>query len=229
MAKGLKHYVSLFSQCPETSTILMDATPKYMLYPENVRKIYDEHGTTDSLKIMFTLREPVQREISWYSHLVREARSRRPASWANEVLNVSTGNELTFSEYMDAVILPSMEEGDPSNRGLYAHWLSKWFRLFDRRQIFIASYDDFKRNETDFLMRLHAFLELPETLPARKAPRSNGKKPIQDTIPCEVQQALAARYEDYNDELYALLASNPGPPMEKTPFLRFQFQCKNEF
>ena len=229
MAKKLSHYESLFDHCSKNTTrVYMDATPKYMLYPENVRKIYEEHGTADTVKIMFTLREPVSRDLSWYNHLLRENNKARPPEWAKEATDPNnSGKVLNFANYTELRILPSMREEHPSNRGLYAHWLRKWFKLFNRSQIFVASYDDFRRNETDFLTRVHAFLELPDRNPNGQAPKSNDKHAMNvDPIPCSVQEHLANEFEPLNQELYDLLEANPGPPMEKRPFTRFQFKCK---
>lgn len=228
MSKGLQHYEYLFSRCTDNHTILFDATPKYMLYPENVRRVYEQHHTSDSLKIMFILREPVKREISWYSHLLRESRSRRPATWSKEVLNSTTGEELSFHQYMEAVILPSIHSDTPTNRGLYAYWLRQWFQVFDRSQMFITSYDDLRRNETDFLLRLHSFLDLPLSLPARKTPQSNAKHVTRDPIPCATETRLAQLYASFNEDLYSLLEQHPGPPMEQDHFRPFLFECQDE-
>jgi len=223
--KGLEHYQGLFDHCGN-SPIIMDATPGYMLYPERIRKMYEEHGTADTVKIMFTLREPVSRDISWYEQLVREYRHRLPLDWV-KVVEEGDGNVKTFENYTESIILPSIRGTYPSNRGLYAHWLKRWFELFDRKQIWVVNYDDFKANQTDFLERLHEFLELPVKGPLN-APRSNSKHVKTPPLTCSVQKMLAKEFEQHNKDLYKLLEDNPGPPMEKRPFTKFNFHCKDE-
>jgi Sulfotransferase domain len=206
----------------------MDATPKYMLHPENVRQIYDEHGSADSVKIMFTLREPVSRELSWYTHLVAEAMRPKPLPWSQVVVNQTSGTILSFEDYVETVVLPSLIETSEAARGLYVHWLKKWFALFDRRQILVASYDDFRRNETEYLLRVHEFLDLPDKLPTRKTSVANTKK-VDGLAPisCPVQTRLAAVFAPYNEELYQLLRDyQVTGASQKGEFPRFRFQCK---
>jgi hypothetical protein len=223
--KGLEYYEGLFDRCGK-SRIIVDATPKYMLFPERIRKMYEEHGTADTVKIMFTLREPVSRDISWYEHLVRAHRQRLPFNWVKAV-EAGDGSIKTFENYTDSIIIPSISGRDPTNRGLYAHWLKPWFELFDRKQIWVVNYDDFRANQTDFLLRLHEFLELPIKGPL-KAPRSNSKHVKTPPLTCSVQKRLAKEFDQHNEELYKLLEEYPGPPVEKRPFTKFNFHCKED-
>jgi len=239
MARGLAHYESLFAHCSpdeKRHKIVLDATPKYMLYHENIYKVYEEANTT--VKILFILREPVSRDLSWYNHLLRETKKAQPPSWVAEegMYRHSSNNNTrstqevkTFEEYALSHLLPSIRSSRPTNRGLYAHWLKPWLELFDRRQIFIASYDDLQRDPSDFLRRLHAFLELPEPPIAASLPRSNHKKVLDAApIPCEIQEQLAAKFSRANEELYDLLESHSAaaPPTERRPFPKFEFRCK---
>lgn len=52
---GMEYYRSKFSHC-DSSKLILDATPNYMLYPERVREIYEQQGTADTVKVMFILR-----------------------------------------------------------------------------------------------------------------------------------------------------------------------------
>jgi Sulfotransferase domain len=229
MEKGLEYYESLFRRCGGNQTrIVMDATPKYMLHAENVRKIYEDHGSADTVKIMFTLREPVSRELSWYRHLVSEMMKPKPLPWSKVVLNQTSGTILSFEEYVETVVIPSLRNPSDAARGLYAHWLRKWLALFDRRQILVASYDDFRRNETEYLARVHSFLDLPDRVPTRKTPIANNKRvPAGLPISCHVQTQLAKVFEPYNEELYQLLRDHPMQiaGVVESDFPRFHFQC----
>lgn len=207
----------------------MDATPKYMLHPENVRRIYEEHGSADTVKIMFTLREPVSRELSWYTHLVRAATRRRPTPWSRRIVwNETSDSVMSFEAFVETVVVPSFQTKSEGARGLYSHWLRKWFQLFDRQQILIMSYDDFRRNETDFLMRMHEFLDLPDPVGKdKKTPVANKQSGVATVIPCRVQTRLADLFESHNQDLYQLLRDHQGPASEPT-FPEFHFQCKEE-
>lgn len=65
----------------------MDATPKYQLYPQRVHRFYREAGMEKTMKIMFTMREPVSRDMSWYNHLLRESNKSHPPEWAKEIFH----------------------------------------------------------------------------------------------------------------------------------------------
>ena len=202
----------------------MDATPNYMAYPERIRELYEAHGTADQVKILFTLRAPVSREISWFEHLVRENQNDRPTpEWAKQVLR-EDGSLRNFEEHMERNIIPDLESGDAENLGVYVKWLSRWFELFDRRQILVASYHDLAANQTDFLQRLHAFLELPVDNPQPLTlPLANSMHAVNVTQPptCEGRSKLSGIFSAYNEELYDLLDRHPGPEMEVRPFTRF--------
>jgi hypothetical protein len=125
LEKGLSHYPSLFEKCTE-SKIIIDATPNYISYPERVRKIYEEHGTADTVKVLMILREPVSREISWYNHLLRENLKTKTPEWA-KILVKKDGTLKTFAEHANRTI-ESIKNPNGKNFGLYSRWLLRWFR-----------------------------------------------------------------------------------------------------
>jgi len=237
VALGASGYANLFAHCRKNVPIIMDATPAYERFPEIVRSVYDEFGGTaaDDLKILFTLREPVSRDISRYNHFLRIAANSRYISKAilkqDSVTNETTTK--TFEEYAVDFILPSFEFSNVNNhsrnenRGLYAYWLQKWLSVFDRKQILVLSYDDMLRDPHDYLERVHAFLELPPPSKLLSSlPHKNSEKVDHPPFPCAIQEQLAAAYEIPNQELYALLEAEPGPAMERRPFPKFKFKCK---
>ena len=230
VAQGSVHYESLFERCNAKTLILMDATPSYMLYAHNVYQIYQAAGMADSVKILFILREPVSRELSWYNHLLFLNQTENPLAWAwaKKYLLTEDGFVKSFETFAVQNILPSIHDNNPSNRGLYAYWLKQWFDLFDRQQILIMSYDELQHDPVNFLQRLDAFLELPNP-PKRKSAlydKNTMKLTNPVPIPCAIQDQLATEYELSNQELYDLLEAHPGPIMESRPFPKFEYRCK---
>ena len=111
---------------------------------------------------------------------------------------------------------------------VYMHTGSQeWFDVFDRKQIYIASYDDLKENPAEFLLRIHEFLELPLTDPL-ETQELNSVHIKMAPIPCALQQKLAAKFEGPNRDLYSLLEADRGPNVERRTFQKFQFHCKHE-
>lgn len=204
---------------------MMDATPNTMLYPGRVREVYDQQGSAEELRIIFSLREPVAREVSWYQHLVREATGKNPPKWSTKGVLDELGRVRSFANYTTWK-LTSLNKNPKTCRGFYAYWLNQWFKCFDRQQILIVSYEDFKANQTDVLLRIHEFLGLPVT-GSLSAPRANAMHVLTPPIECEAQQKWAKQFEVPNEELYSLLEANPGPFMEKRPFQPFEFKCKS--
>lgn len=225
--QDISYYYGLYEHCNSSVPIVMDATPNYINNAPRIYETYEKEGLSQEVKIMITLREPVSREISWYQHLLREHARNNTAPWVQECLN-EDGEPKTFDEFIDSYILPSIIAPEPWDFGLYAHWLKKWFDLFPRENILIATYSDLKANETDFLERLHEFLGLPLEGAPLKADESNSiHSKLEEPIPCEVQYRLAEVFEPANQELYDLLEAHPGPSMEHSPFTKFNFTCKD--
>ena len=226
---GLGAYQKYFEHCRDDS-VAIDSTPKYLIYPERVRKIYEEQGTADQVKIMFVLREPVSRDISWYKHLAQKTKLNE-TTFNYVTRDKHSSQLLSFEEYLKAnKVVPGWGSeffrhrrrwtNDP---GLYSKWLKKWFRLFDRQQILVLSYDEFKVNQTQFLDRIHQFLNLTQT--SQVLEKVNVKMKIPPP-PCSVQKKLVRYYEKWNTELYELLDDNPGPEMEQRPFPLFKTPCQ---
>lgn len=69
---GIDFYMDLYSHCnfERDHKYLIDSTPNYQLFPERIHKAYKKKdpAALDNLKIIFTLREPVAREMSWFNH-----------------------------------------------------------------------------------------------------------------------------------------------------------------
>ena len=238
--KGLDYYESLFRNKCEGAAIVMDATPNYMVEAKRIRETYDQAGTAESLKILFVLREPVSRELSWYNHLLREYETGNPPEkYVTDALlkqrDNNSGNDvvMSFDEFVQTNTIPSIvAEQNPWNLGLYAVHLQQWFHLFRRDQILVTSYDDFKRNNTDYILRLHSFLEIQpynKTGPFYIQPsNSQHANHTETAATCSAQDRLAQHYVRPNNDLYQLLDANPGPVQERHPFTRFQYRCKEE-
>jgi len=249
MALGADAYARLFQHCPENARVLMDATPAYQLYPENVRAIYEEFpgGTAalKDLKLLIILREPVQRDIAWYNYLTSDANMRHPPRLTHTVMKKSESNQTsaiatfkTFEEYAREWLYPNLNinihssgnnkasEPQQPHRGLYAYWLQRWIDAgFRRDQLWVVSYDDEVINNDDprvFLNRMYSFVNLSSTKRFEKLHNEN-KGAFAAT--CPDQEELARAYQRPNEELYQWLDTHPGPAVERRPFPKFQWRC----
>lgn len=223
---GLSVYQKKFAYC-KANQLILDGTPDTMVYPDRVKKIYDEHGSTKELKVIFILREPVAREISRYNHQLRLAQSPNPATgWGRQILK-RNGTIKTFLEDAKVQIFrPLNRKSLGEQKSCYAFHLRRWFELFDRRkQILVLSYDELISNQRRFLHRLHEFLGISESS-EMVLPHKNTNKEQTLPPPCQDQLTVARYFEEQNRELYRLLDEHVGPAMEQRPFPKFQTPCQ---
>jgi Sulfotransferase domain len=223
--QGLDYFQYLYRKCSDEA-ILIDATPETMMHPLRVRRTYDEAGTADDLKIIFILREPISRSISWYNHQLRQSELPDRPQWT-DLLFDEQGQLLSYIEVQRATVVKNFENEQWHRLyGYYAHWLNQWSLLFDRRtQILLLSYDELIRDPATLLSRVHQFLNLTQDT-SLKLTRENANRKNTPPPPCTDQLEMAEYFVDPNEELYAFLDENPGPPMEQRPFPKFELECK---
>ncbi len=138
---GLEKYDTLFQRCAE-KTVRMEATPDYLYSPGTAQRIY---ASLKDARMIFLLREPTARLISWY----RYARQR-------------DGLEQQIS-FQDFVEIQSRGEG-PNNQafraleqGCYAGYLEPYYEIFGRERIFIGFLEELEAKPYAFMESLCRF------------------------------------------------------------------------
>ena len=217
----------------------LDATPAYMLFPERIVSFYQDHGVIDALRIIFCLREPVSREISWYKHKKRDFIERGiPLMEGNLTSLLDFWTKKNFSDLLAQNGNNARNLASPSshNKGLYGPLLRRWIASMPgrRSQILVLSYDELLKDQVSVLRRINGFLGLihqgydASRDLVRKVPIRNKFSALlynSTETPCSYQDDLAMLYEKSNEQLYQLLRQNPGPPTEERPFRIFQYKC----
>ena len=231
--KGQKFYENRFQHCLNQSKALknnegvllsMDATPAYMLYPERVFDMYQNVNQLNTLKIIFSLREPISRDMSWYNHCKARIQLQYHVP---EYANVARNR--TYDDYVEQFVIPRLK-GDSkvqAQKGLYAKYLAKWFKLFPRNQILILSYDEILENPARTRWRVEQFIgqDFPLDNEGHNWQRKNAndyaekvKHPL-----CSTQRNLEEVFIPQNQQLYELIRSTKNrPPMEQHPFPEFK-------
>lgn len=144
---NIKDYWQLFSNT-ENKTSIGEASPLYLSHP-NCPALIKEY--IPDAKLIMILRNPIDRAYSSYLHMVR------------------TGNEAR--EFHDALSQEPIESenfwcsrGDYYIRpGFYARQLKLYFNLFDRKQIKIYLYDDFKNDPQHLICDLYRYLGVDDS------------------------------------------------------------------
>jgi hypothetical protein len=216
-AMGADFYAQRWAHCRPEQAWRLDATPSYFVHPERIVSFYREFGVLEDLRVIFLLREPVSREVSWYKH------------WKTKASNpLHENRNLTLSEYWTRVNLTGQIAHEKTNFGLYGPVLARWFQLLPRTQILVLAHDEMEGSPDQTLRRVHAFLGVPpppqNATILRKNVHTAKDIPIEPSV-CAAQDALDRLYEDSNQQLYQLMEDTVGPSMEERPFRRFHYQC----
>jgi hypothetical protein len=182
------------------SAIAIEASPYYSFHPlaaERIRKHFPE------MKILFSLRNPVDRAYSHYHMNYQldveslptfeqaiEAEAERISGEEERIIN--DPNHLLF-RHMHLSYLA---------QGIYVDMLERWFSIFPQEQIMVVSSEEFFTNTQQVFDQMVAFLGLPhwELTVSRNA--NPGKYPPMDA---DTREKLIDYYQPHNQRLYQFL------------------------
>lgn len=135
--RGIDWYLKYFDHC-STSSLKGEFTPTY-LYSEKAAQRIKKHFP--DVKLIVCLRNPTERAFSQYLH------------------DTSTGvikNEVTFEnaikQYKSYV-----------EKGYYYKYLRIYLKYFPKKNIFVTTVDEIKKNNRKVAKNLYAFLNLKDT------------------------------------------------------------------
>jgi hypothetical protein len=216
--QGLPFYSQRFNHCSEEegNTIILDATPDYLLYPQRVFDTYSQ--TLTDLKLIFVLSDPVSREAALYNRKVQEYQSSLESnSWFSDVAH-SNGTVMSFDDYAETVIKRHLTSAKSATHpGKYVNHLKHWASLFDRRQILILNQEEVETNSRTAQWRITEFLGLDGVHINLKM-----EEPSAQYTSTRASHVLQPLFSQSNYELYHFLETQEGPPMEQRPFTRFE-------
>lgn len=222
--QGIGFYTKRYEHChaSDAADIMLDATPDTLVFPQRVFDMYSQDsagGALMSLKLIFVLREPIEREFARYK--VKAADYQRATDkrngWFSDVIDVD-GSLMTFDQYTLEVLRVNIKEKlGFYTSGLYATHLKAWARLFDRNsQLLVLNYDEIRKDPSKMQWRIETFLGKKFV---------GGELSASDTLEIIPQRAiriLEPLFRKPNEELYNFLRDVQGPSMEQRPFPRFQ-------
>ncbi|MHA1384510.1 MAG: sulfotransferase family protein [Candidatus Helarchaeota archaeon] len=131
--KGIEFYRKFYKSC-KNEIAIGDITPSYMYNNEIAERIVSHFPKA---KIIFSLRNPVDRCYSHYLHLKR-----------NRNLNISFSSMVRKEDFL--------------NKSLYYAKVKTYFDLFPRENILILLFEKIKENPQAFLKKIFRFLEVDE-------------------------------------------------------------------
>ncbi len=129
-AGDAEEYTALFPNCEETQ-VRMESTPDYLYCEKACQRIAEFLPET---KLVFSLREPVSRLISWY-------RFAKQIGKLPETLSFDAYVELLFTA-LDSNVAKAEQHLQTLQQGCYTTYLERYFNRFGPARIHILFYEE---------------------------------------------------------------------------------------
>jgi hypothetical protein len=195
--RGMNYYSQRWFSSAGNAKILGEKTTNYLESPVASERI---HTNLPGVKLIFILREPVERAYSNYLWS-------RMNGWEHE----DFATALALEEQRERELPKELRFVRPHayfSRGLYADMLLPYFERFPRDQILCLRFDDISERPEILAERLHRFLGIQ---PRPGDARNLGiiRPSIRDGSPLrqETREILCSRYAEPNRLLGKLLGS----------------------
>lgn len=146
---GIESYGNFFLECSDR--IRVEATPDY-LYSDFAATNIRKH--LPGAKMVFILRDPVERLQSWYKFARQRA--------------LMEGS-IPFEDYVDWQLSNSVEEHKEQHmhaleQGRYSAYLNEYLTVFDEERVLILSFNDLKSEPGQVLKRICRFANIDESV-----------------------------------------------------------------
>lgn len=206
--RGMSWYQGFFPRrttLEENQAITFEASPYYIYHPlaaERIRKHFPE------MKIIATLRNPIDRAYSDYKHNVgkrkealqtfEEAIAAEQARLEGQAEKIAADPHYSVYNHMKFSYL---------DQGIYHKHLERWFAIFPREQILVVNSERFFTNMHAEFDRIIEFLGLPVwNLTVSRNANPQDYSPIKP----ETRQRLVEFFKPHNQRLYEMLDDDFG-------------------
>lgn len=133
--KSADWYESKFSHCNDGSLIRGEISTSYLSDKKAPKRI---HEYNSDMKIIVSLRNPVDRAISHINHL-----------HSKKKISHSTSLKIVLRKYPEVI-----------ENGLYGKYLEKYLDIFPQEQVLIIKFKDIKNNPKTVIHRIYKFLNI---------------------------------------------------------------------
>ena len=196
-ARGPGWYASLFPARAELApgAITFESTPLYLFNPLAAGRI---RQLLPRVRMVAVLRDPVERAISHYYHVVQRGREDLPLA---EALRAEEARlALAAGDYKH----PAFIRHSYKSRGLYAQQLERYFALFDREQLLVLSSDELFSDPEGTVRRVLRHAGVEEAGAAISFAAQNVGRLERGADEAEADW-LAGFFREPNERLFALL------------------------
>jgi len=210
---------------PSSSKLTFEATPNYIYSLEAPQRAY-EHSP--HLKMIFLLRDPVDRALSDWKMWIRQGLTKRPfAAMINDCVNIIRGNtnntnqalkngqvyEQQLSESCRSDTNPVDDANGGSNlcqcrenivaKGLYGEQIQRWTKVFPREQVLILRAKTMYEEPLKTLRLIEDFLAIPHFDYSDLQAVNTADKPINAKVAENDQTAVNAETRKILERLFA--------------------------
>jgi hypothetical protein len=148
----LENYYSYFNHC-ENLPYRLEATPDYLYSPSAPKDI---KTSLSDVKIIFILRNPIDRLVSWYQFAIQQ--DLIPTSMGfDDYVNIQFENLSNGEDYTAKQHMHSLEQGR------YSEFIRNFYDTFRPRDICIIRSEDLKQDPIKSLTKISQFSGLDPT------------------------------------------------------------------
>jgi hypothetical protein len=200
---GVDWYKTFFPLC-QPDLIAGEASPDYFYYPHAPRRVFE---LIPSVKLIVVLRNPVDRALSHYNHILQRREVPEPLSFEDAIniegerLNGEMKKMLENESYYSHNYLYYSY----LTRGIYIDQLKNWLRFFPREQILVLKSEDLFTNPQAFYDLVLEFLGLPGW---QLKEYKNANKRIYSKMNSATRSDLINYFKPHNQRLYRCLDIN---------------------
>jgi hypothetical protein len=139
-AKGENYYRSYYSPTSDSAKAVGEASPGYICHPQAPERI---HKLLPDVKLILTVREPIERAYSQY--------------WDNRR---SLSEYHSFSQVIDLALEDTYHPGRLGyfSRGTYIQYIRRYLALFPAENLLVLLFKDLKADPNVFYRRCFEFL-----------------------------------------------------------------------
>ena len=151
----VEEYSQLFTHCEEKQ-IKLESTPDYLYCPSALERI---SAFLPNAKLVFSLREPISRLVSWYRFAVQIGRLPKSLNfddYAEDLLAETEQvkvdrdtNHAGLPQYMQAL-----------QQGCYSSYLKRYYDIIGEHRIYILFFEELAENPLNVLIDICQFAEI---------------------------------------------------------------------
>lgn len=139
---GIEKYQEFFSHC-EDLRLRVEATPDYLYSQGTPQKI---HAILPDAKLVFILREPISRLLSWYRFAKQNNAIQEKTTFDEYVMMQSKKHKTNQAQHLLAL-----------EQGRYSLYLKPYYTMFGRDRINIVFYEDLSTDPISVLKTICDF------------------------------------------------------------------------